>query len=419
MYQHIILIFIHYKTLLAVTLSGMNQTPSPATRWASVDALRALTMLLMIFVNDLWSLRDIPGWLEHTQAQEDGMGLADTVFPAFLFIVGMSIPLAVRHRISKGDTVPALLWHIAGRSLALLVMGLFLVNGEYINPIATGMSRGAWNSICCTCFILIWNSWPATVPAWLKISLRLIGIVVLGWMAWCFRSGEAGEQRFATHWWGILGLIGWAYLVSAVVYVLARRNAWVLLGAWLFFLVNCILGHSGSLSTLPWWETLLSPLGGGAMPALVLGGVLLTTILLQYTAKKEPIKLIGIILTIAVLLIAAGFALRPAWGISKIGATPAWVLICSGITVGVFALVYWITDLKQINWWGFMRPAGTQTLLCYLMPYYAYALIPVLGISLPAVLLTGGIGLIKSLAFSLLMIAIAGMLGKMGVKVKL
>jgi len=389
-------------------------------RWASVDALRALTMLLMIFVNDLWSLRDIPGWLEHTQAQEDGMGLADTVFPAFLFIVGMSIPLAVRHRISKGDSITALLGHIAVRSLALLVMGLFLVNGENINPGATGMSRGAWNAVCCTCFILIWNSWPATVPPILKHSLRVIGVAVLVWMAWRFRSGEAAALKgFGTHWWGILGLIGWAYLVSAVMYVLVRRQPWALLGIWLFFLVNCILGHSGYLSGLPWWETLLSPLGGGAMPVLVLGGVLLTITLLHYTEKQQSGKLIGIILAIAVLLIAAGFALRPAWGISKIRATPAWVLICSGITTAVFALVYWITDRRRINWWGFMRPAGTQTLLCYLMPYYAYALIPVLGISLPAALLTGGIGLIKSLVFSLLMITVAGMLGKVGVKVKL
>ena len=73
-------------------------------RISSIDILRALTMLLMIFVNDLWSLKDIPGWLEHTAAEADGMGLADTVFPAFLFLAGMSIPLSVQHRRQKGDS---------------------------------------------------------------------------------------------------------------------------------------------------------------------------------------------------------------------------------------------------------------------------------------------------------------------------
>ncbi|MCK4751199.1 MAG: hypothetical protein KAT15_29270, partial [Bacteroidales bacterium] len=51
-------------------------------------------MLLMIYVNDLWTLTDIPEWLGHKAADVDGMGLADVVFPAFLFIVGLSIPWA-------------------------------------------------------------------------------------------------------------------------------------------------------------------------------------------------------------------------------------------------------------------------------------------------------------------------------------
>ena len=53
---------------------------------ASIDILRALNMVLMIFVNDLGSLRNIPLWLEHVEPGVDGIGLADIVFPAFLFI---------------------------------------------------------------------------------------------------------------------------------------------------------------------------------------------------------------------------------------------------------------------------------------------------------------------------------------------
>ena len=82
-------------------MSDLNLAPSSAdsiepvtpSRVASVDALRGLTILLMIFVNDLGPAA--PSWMHHIQPpRADGMTLADVVFPAFLFIVGVSIPLA-------------------------------------------------------------------------------------------------------------------------------------------------------------------------------------------------------------------------------------------------------------------------------------------------------------------------------------
>src|SRR5687768_11372380 len=103
------------------------------TRVASIDILRALTMVLMIFVNDLWSLKDIPAWLGHVERGVDGIGLADVVFPAFLFIVGLSLPFAVDNRRKKGDSDWELVKHVLVRTVALLVMGVFLVNGETIN----------------------------------------------------------------------------------------------------------------------------------------------------------------------------------------------------------------------------------------------------------------------------------------------
>ena len=64
-------------------------------RIASIDILRALTMLLMIWVNDFFTLIDIPKWLTHASATEDYMGFSDVIFPLFLFIVGLSIPFAI------------------------------------------------------------------------------------------------------------------------------------------------------------------------------------------------------------------------------------------------------------------------------------------------------------------------------------
>src|SRR5512133_3170809 len=96
-------------------------------RFYFIDVFLAITMLLMIFVNDLWSLTGIPVWLGHARADQDFLGFSDIVFPCFLFIVGMAIPYAIRNRIEKGDSHLRILYHIVLRSIALLVMGFFTV----------------------------------------------------------------------------------------------------------------------------------------------------------------------------------------------------------------------------------------------------------------------------------------------------
>src|SRR5262245_43569085 len=109
------------------TTPKISQVKSmPATRVVTIDIVRALTMVLMIFVNDLGTLKNIPLWLEHVEPGVDGIGLADVVFPAFLFIVGLSLPFAVEHRRKKGDTELQLVAHVLVRTIALLVMGVFL-----------------------------------------------------------------------------------------------------------------------------------------------------------------------------------------------------------------------------------------------------------------------------------------------------
>jgi len=72
-----------------------NMTIPRSRRLASIDVFRAITMCWMIFVNDLVLDEKVPRWLEHAAEGEDRLGMADTVFPAFLFIVGLSIVFAV------------------------------------------------------------------------------------------------------------------------------------------------------------------------------------------------------------------------------------------------------------------------------------------------------------------------------------
>jgi predicted acyltransferase len=376
----------------------------------------------MIFVNDHWTLKGIPEWLEHTVAEADGMGLADTVFPAFLFIVGMSIPISVNTRRTKGDNTGKIVIHILGRTVALLVMGLFLVNGEYMNEAATGMRRGVWNSICCIAFIFLWNSWPSKIPVWLVRTLQAIAIAALLVLAWLYRGGESpGDSgRFTTYWWGILGLIGWAYFVSALIVTFTGNRIAVNIFAWLLFLFICIASHAGWLPDNTILKEIISPLGDGAMPAFTMGGVVTTLIFLHYRKKNQHLKMTAVIIGAAAVLFVFGLYTRTFWGISKIRATPAWVLICSAITMLAFLIVYWIADRKgRTKWAKLIEPAGTNTLLCYLLPYFAYAAIFIIPFRLPDMAITGVVGLIKSLVFALLIVVAAGWLGKRGVRLRL
>lgn len=388
-------------------------------RITTIDILRALTMVLMIFVNDLWSLTNIPAWLGHVDQGVDGIGLADVVFPAFLFIVGLSIPYAIENRRMKGDSDFDLVRHVLWRTLALLVMGVFLVNGETINAGATGIPRYVWGPICCLCFILIWNIYPKNVNRFVIYALRGVAIVALLVLAFIYRGGsDDALQTFAPQWWGILGLIGWAYLASGLIAVFAKEKFHIIVGAWAFFGILSMVYHAALVP--PIFSFIPPAILGGTLAGLTMGGVLTATIFRFYRNRNDNKTLTLVLFAFAVVLIGLSLLTRPYWGLAKLGATPAWLFLCSAFTILAFLVIYWVADVyKKDSWFSIIKPAGIATLLCYLIPYFAYFTTRVLGISLPEFMLSGGVGLLKSFFFALLCVFITGGLIRAGVRMKI
>jgi len=392
--------------------------PTDLARVDSIDILRALTMILMIFVNDLWSLRDIPVWLEHVERGVDGIGLADVVFPAFLFIVGLSLPFAIDARRRKGDSTRELIVHVLGRSIALLVMGVFLVNGESYNQDAAGMPRVYFYPLCCASFILIWNAYPRSMNKILAYVLRGLGVATLVVLAIMYRGGDVEIERFAPHWWGILGLIGWAYLAAGLVTVFARNNFYVILGAWIFFAVLSMVAHAGLLPDF--LNVVPDAIRGGTLAGLTMGGVLTALVFQHFRRGHDPKNLTLVFIGMVALLIALSVITRPYWGLAKLGATPAWLFLCSAFTIMAFTAVYWVVDVGgKAGWFAIIRPAGAGTLLCYLIPYFAYAFMDMAGIGLPAIMLVGGVGLIKSFLFAILCAVVTGLLMRIGIRLRI
>lgn len=79
----------------------------------------------MLFVNDLFA-PGVPEWLLHTKADVDGMGLADWVFPGFLFMVGMAVPYAVAAREKLGESPRLIFAHIVTRTASLILIGVLI-----------------------------------------------------------------------------------------------------------------------------------------------------------------------------------------------------------------------------------------------------------------------------------------------------
>jgi heparan-alpha-glucosaminide N-acetyltransferase len=391
-------------------------------RISSIDVMRGLTLVLMLFVNDLF-MPGVPAWLGHRPADFDGMGLADWVFPGFLFIVGMAIPFSIGKRISEGHNTSSIARHIVIRSVSLLIIGVLMLNSGRVNPEFTGLGKNLWAILMYTGVFLIWNKYQENDKNFFTIAgLRLTGIAILVVLIYKFRSGEVENNgSLITSWWGILGLIGWGYLVSAFIYLAIRDSILNTVVALLFFLALNILSNLDLLNSLNPVKSIFGVIIEGNVPFIVLSGTLTTLIMKKYS-KDDFRKTIVTIVTIGVLSILVGLILRKWFIISKIQATPSWGLICNGISMMLFAFLYWIVDIKKhIRWTFFLKPAGENSLTTYLATDILYYLIWSIGIPIliykqsgvPLIVITG------SVIWALLMVGLTALLVRYNIKLKL
>lgn len=97
---------------------------SAGGRLLSLDVFRGATVAAMVLVNNPGTWAAVYPPLRH--AEWHGWTPTDLVFPFFLFIVGVAIPLALGPRLLRGDAQAALLGRIARRAAVIFALGLFL-----------------------------------------------------------------------------------------------------------------------------------------------------------------------------------------------------------------------------------------------------------------------------------------------------
>lgn len=117
-------------------------TDLSSKRLASLDVFRGATIAGMMLVNNPGDWGHIYPPFKH--AAWHGWTYTDTIFPFFLWIVGVAMTFSFAKRIERGDDKTALALHVLRRSAIIFALGLFLSGFPF------GLAFGhtfSWDSI--------------------------------------------------------------------------------------------------------------------------------------------------------------------------------------------------------------------------------------------------------------------------------
>ncbi|MBI5382616.1 MAG: DUF5009 domain-containing protein [Opitutae bacterium] len=400
--------------------------PAPSSRVEFIDVFRGLTMLAMVFVNDLGGpgQSDIVGfapWLWHAMTP-DTVYFADVVAPAFLFIIGVSIPLAIGNRLQRGEA-PGKIWrHILTRTVSLLIIGIAMGNmrGGRLTMHPLGMSGELWTVLLLLSFILIWTRYPESTGPRQKLflALRLGGVALLAGLFAIYREGPA--LTWIQCRWYVIGTIGWAYLISALGYFLFRRRPEALVAGVALLILLAVGDRQGAFDQFHFLDGLRRYLPFGVLlgvhPAMTLSGVVIGLLFTREIPITEARKRIAWMLIFSAGLFFAGFLLRPLYGSSKLTTTPTWALYSTAWSCVAFAALYALAEANLLGRWRqFLIPVGKNPLLPYFLSFMLHPLMQVLGIhGLNDYFHTGWIGVIRTVFVALLLVQLSNWLTTRG-----
>lgn len=350
-------------------------------RLASVDALRGLCVAAMLLVNNPGDWGHVYAPLEH--AAWHGWTPTDLIFPFFLFIVGVSLSLAMGAKIAAGQG-SALRGVVLRRGLRILLLGLAL-------------------------HALAW--WLMDKPA-----LRVMG--VLQRIGLCF--GAAGliaiQWRARGQWtWIVALLLGYGALLLFGGTFAKAGNIASHLDAWL-------LGPHGYE-----WDA-ASGLGHDPEGVVSTLGALATTLLGWRCGEALRV---GALRRLAVLGLALALL---GWGLNAVGWmpinknlwTPSFVLWTAGLAALALLTVHRLVDGR--GWPALGRSFGVNAIAAYAGAWMCTVLLEAFGWMAP--LYRHGFGWLepllgpdgRSLAFALMFVAvwwgIVRLLDRRGIHIK-
>jgi len=287
----------------------MSTSPN---RLVSLDVFRGITIAGMTLVNNPGTWSAIYWPLEH--AEWNGWTPTDLVFPFFVFIVGVAIPLAFGRRVEDGGTKKDLYIKIVRRSLIIFGLGLFLNGFPYFHLADIRIPGVLQRLAVCYLFASI---------IFLNTKVRTQILITAGLLiGYCVIMTQLHAPGFAV---GDLTKEG--SLASWVDRVVFGPHVWK---------QGKVYDPEGLLSTIPAIATAL--LG-------VLTGQWLRS-------DKEPHEKVAGMFVAGAFCVMLGWSWNPFFPINKALWTSSYVLFTGGLALNLLALCYWLCDIKGYRRWA-------------------------------------------------------------------
>jgi predicted acyltransferase len=282
-----------------------------AERLVSLDAFRGITIAMMILVNNPGSWSHVYPPLLH--AEWNGWTMTDTIFPFFMFIVGVAMTFSFAKRLARGDTRSQLFLKVVKRSVILFLLGLILAGFPHFN-LGTIRIPGVLQRIAVGYFFA---SLIALNTRWKGRAFWAVFLIAVYWAIVKLIHAPAGYEAPVTSHQGLLH-----------DYIDTR-----------FFAGHLWMERpdpEGILSTIPAIST-------------VLLGVLTGNWLHSQRSKQE--KLIGLFV-MANIGIVVGSVMGIWFPINKKIWTSSYVVFMAGMALQFLAMCYWLIDIKGFKRWA-------------------------------------------------------------------
>ncbi len=313
-------------TATASSPTHLKDSKPTKQRLLSLDVLRGITIIGMIVVNTPGSWSYVYPPLQH--AEWHGFTPTDLVFPFFLFMVGISITLALGRRVASGVPLAGVVTKIVKRFFIIYALGLFLAlfpafdfeNLRYVGVL------------------------PRIAVVYLVCSLLFLK---LSWRGVAWLSGIT----LVAYWLAMI-------LIPVPGVGPANLEPGTNLAAWLDELL--VPGRMYRVTWDP--EGFLS-----TFPAIVTG---FTGVLTGYwlrSSKSVEQKIIGMMVA-GVLACLVGYLWHQSFPVNKNLWSSSYVLVSSGMALLLLGTLYWFIDVKHYrSWTPFFVAFGMNAITAYVL----------------------------------------------------